>query len=153
MPPKKRKPSDNTGETAKTWLSRLAPVHIPAPVPQWCKCGRPKRPQFDKCYGCFVGNKENVAPSTPAVAPTESAPPPPPKAAPLTQLEKELQRIEHWQGDPAWGPRVNTSFLVRYHRVVDIGAIPADEELLALIHKHQHRYVCDQNGLLRRKVR
>lgn len=143
-------------EKSKTWLNLLAAAHVASKTkhvssPETCVCGGRKRPQFDKCYGCFTGNnKENHVPVASSAPPVDLMPPPAPKA-PLTQQEKEFQRLERWYGDQAWGPRVNTPFLVRYWRVVRIGAKPADEELLAIINKHQHLYSFDSNGLLKRR--
>lgn len=135
----------------QTTLVPLAPKKQAA-LPEWCACGRRKRPQFDKCYGCFVGNKENRAPVSSQVPPEELMPPPEPKA-PLTQNEKEWQRLEEWDGDAAWGPRLNTPWRARYWRVVGPGYKAADPELIALIEKHDHLYSFDQNGVLRQKGR
>lgn len=133
----------------QTTLVPPAPKRQKLP-PEVCECGRRKRPQFDKCYACFNSNKENREPPAPSLSPEELMPPPAPKA-PMTALEKELKRLEEWDGEVAWGPRLNTPRLVRYWRVVGPGYKPADPQLLALIEKHDHLYAFNHLGMLVRK--
>jgi hypothetical protein len=113
---------------------------------QYCKCGKWKRPQYDKCYECKFPSKPL---QTGAVAPTGEVVK---AAAPLPLTKEELldKQLRDFDTSTVYGPRLNTKRSNRYRRAAKLGLID-DPVLFDLVQRTEHMYEFDHYGVLVKK--